>query len=77
MSSRVSESDLDLGVDDHGQRHAWLVRVAGVLVDLDDRNPLGHRHLGGGETGAAGRPLGLDQVVDQLLDLRSRELGRR
>ena len=65
---------LDLRVDDHGERHARFVAVAGVLIDLDDRDPLGHRHLVGGEAGAAGGALGLDHVVDQALHVRRRQL---
>ena len=69
---------LDHRVDDHGQRDRRLVRVARVVVDLDDGDPQQRADLVGREPGAAGGAHRLDHVVDQALDLgRGELLGRR
>ena len=68
---------LDDRVDHDGQRDAGLVGVAGVVVDLDDGDAPAVRDLVGGQPGAVGVPHGVDEVVDQGLDLgRGQLVGR-
>ena len=68
---------LDHRVDDHGQRDAGLVGVAGVVLDLDHRDAHGLVHLVGGQAGAVGVAHRVDHVVDEPLHLRRRQLVGR
>src|SRR5574342_369253 len=54
-------------IDEDGQRDARGFRIARVLVDLDDADPLEDVHLRGGEARAVVLAHGLDHVVDEPL----------
>ena len=64
-------------VDDDGQRDRRLVRVARVVVDLDDGDAHRLVDLVGGDAGAVGGAHRVDEVVDERLDLRRRQLVGR
>ena len=68
---------LDDRVDQDRERDRRLVRVPRVVVDLDDRHPDRLVDLVGGDPGAVGVAHRVDQVVDQPLQLRRGQLGRR
>ncbi len=63
-------------VDHDGERDRRLVRVAPVVVDLDHGDAQRHADLVGGDAGAVGVAHRVDEVADQLLDLRRGDVGR-
>src|ERR1700730_1384900 len=56
-------------IDEHGQRDGGRLRVAWIALSLDDADLLEDMHLRGGQPRAVVLAHGLDQVLDEPLDL--------
>src|SRR4029077_11908041 len=72
---RLVADRLQRGIDHHRKWDGRLVRIAGIpFLHLHDRHPHRLTALIGCDPGTVGGALGVDQVVDQLLDRRRADL---